>query len=50
MKCNLFKRENGKKINGDVNGALNILKKAIPNVFAEERAGLVLTPISVQIK
>ena len=48
LKCNLFKRRNGQKINGDVNGALNILKKAVPNVFAEERVGLVLVPVSVR--
>ena len=50
MKCNLFKRGNGQKINGDVNGALNILKKAVPNGFAEERVGLVLVPLSVRFK
>ncbi len=47
VKCNLFKRQNGKLVNGDVNGALNILKKAVPNVFAEGWEGLVLSPISV---
>ena len=50
LKCNLFKRGNGQRINGDVNGAYNILKKAVPNVFAEERVGLVLVPLSVCFK
>jgi putative transposase len=49
VKCNLFQRSNGQIINGDINGALNILKKAIPNVFAEEWEGLVLSPYSIYI-
>jgi putative transposase len=50
LKCNLFKRANGQRINGDVNGAYNILSKAVPNAFAEERVGLVLVPLSVRFK
>lgn len=50
LKCNLFRRGNGQRINGDVNGALNILTKAVPNAFAEERVGLVLVPLSVCFK
>ncbi len=49
MKCNLFRRGNGQILNGDVNGALNILRKPVPNVLAEERVGLVLNPVSVRI-
>ena len=47
VKCNLFKRANGQTINGDVNGAYNIAAKAVPNAFAEERAGLALVPHSL---
>ena len=47
VKCNLFKRTNGQIINGDVNGAYNILVKATPNEFAEGRAGLALVPHSL---
>lgn len=50
MKCNLFRCGNGRTINGDVNGAYNILRKAFPNGFAEERADVVLHPISVCFK
>jgi putative transposase len=48
LKCNLFRRENGQKINGDVNGALNILRKATSNDYAEKWEGLVLSPLSVR--
>jgi len=48
VKCNLFKRGNGRIVNGDINGALNILTKAVPNVFADGWAGLVLSPLSVR--
>jgi len=47
LKCNLFKRSNNQRINGDINGALNILRKATFNEFAERWEGLVLTPLSV---
>ena len=50
VKCNLFKRANGQYINGDVNGAYNILAQAVPNAFAEGRAGLALVPHSIAIK
>jgi putative transposase len=50
VKCNLFRRENGQIIHGDVNGAYNILQKAVPNAFAEEWVGLVLSPMSVSFK
>lgn len=46
VKCNLFKRGNRQLINGNV----NILKKAVPNVFAEGWEGLVLSPISICYK
>jgi putative transposase len=49
MKCNLFQCDNGKIINGDVNAAYNILKKAVPSAFAEELVGLVLSPLSVRL-
>ena len=46
----LFRASNGQLINADVNGALNILKKAFPNAFAAEGvAGLVLVPFSLRL-
>ncbi|HMF34320.1 MAG TPA: hypothetical protein VKK79_23045, partial [Candidatus Lokiarchaeia archaeon] len=49
VKCNLFRRLSGQIINGDVNGAYNILAKAVPNAFAEGREGLALVPRSLAI-
>jgi IS605 OrfB family transposase len=34
IKRGLFKTKNGETINADVNGAYNILKKAVPNAFS----------------
>ena len=45
----LFRASNGQLINADVNGALNILKKAFPNAFAEGIVGLVLVPFSLRL-
>jgi len=50
VRCNLFRRANGQYLNGDVNGAYNILRKAVPNAFAEERAGLALVPHSLAMQ
>lgn len=36
VKRGLFKSNNGRLINADLNGALNILKKEIPNAFEQE--------------
>lgn len=49
IKRGLFRTSKGQVINADVNGALNITKKAIPNAFAEGIAGLVLIPYSLRI-
>ena len=40
VKRGLFVSKNGIKINADVNGAYNIMKKAIPNVFANGIEGV----------
>ena len=44
VKRGLYKSANGTLINADVNGSLNILRKAIPNVFAEGIEGLGVIP------
>lgn len=49
IKRGLFKTNNGTLINADVNGAYNILKKAIPNAFSNGIEGVALHPISYQI-
>ena len=45
----LFCTHEGKIINADVNGALNIVKKAIPTAFAQGIEGVVLRPLSVNV-
>lgn len=44
VKRGLYKSANGTLINADVNGSLNILRKAIPNVFIEGIEGLGVIP------
>lgn len=40
----LFRSENGTIINADLNGAYNIMRKAIPNAFAEGTEGFAVSP------
>ncbi len=43
----LFQAGNGRLINADVNGSLNILRKVIPNAFANGIGASVVTPVRV---
>ena len=45
MKRGLFKTSNGKTINADVNGALNIIRKVIP-MFSCETAKLEVADVA----
>jgi putative transposase len=45
----LFRTSKGQILNADVNGALNITKKALPNAFIEGIEGLVLIPCSFRV-
>ena len=45
----LFVSNNGIKINADVNGSLQIMKKVFPNAFADGIEGVVLHPIRVSV-
>jgi len=47
-KRGLFKTASGFLINADVNGALNIIKKAIPKAFSNGIEGIELCPVSVK--
>ena len=38
----LYKASNGLKYNADVNGSLNILRKAVPNAFSNGIMGVVV--------
>jgi putative transposase len=41
----LFRSENGNVINADVNGSGNIIKKAVPNAFADGIEAIVVRPV-----
>lgn len=49
IKRGLFKTGKGLKINADVNGSYNILKKAIPNAFANGIEGLSVNPLKLNV-
>ena len=49
MKRGLYKASNGVKYNADVNGSLNILRKAVPNAFSNGIEGVVVHPIKVTL-
>lgn len=44
IKRGLFKSKNGTKINADINGSANIIRKVIPNAFANGIEGIVVFP------
>ena len=50
LKRGLFVSKNGIKINADVNGAYNIMIKAIPNAFTNGIEGVVVHPLVLTIK
>ena len=43
----LFKSNDGKLINADINGAFQIMRKVFPNVLADGIEGVVLRPVTV---
>ena len=43
----LFVSNDGTRLNADVNGALQIVKKVVPNAFADGIEGVVLRPMMV---
>lgn len=47
IKRGLFRDRNGTLINADVNGSLNIIRKAFPNAFVEGRQGVVVPPVRI---
>jgi IS605 OrfB family transposase len=49
LKRGLYRSQNGTLINADVNSAYNILRKVVPNAFAEGIAGVGLNPKCIQI-
>ena len=45
----LYKASNGLKYNADVNGSLNILRKAVPSAFSNGIMGVVVHPVMVTL-
>ena len=45
----LYKASNGLKYNADINGSLNILRKAVPNAFSNGVEGVVVHPVKVTL-
>ncbi|MGL4503488.1 MAG: RNA-guided endonuclease InsQ/TnpB family protein [Planktothrix sp.] len=43
----LYQSANGKRLNADVNGSLNIIRKAVPNAFGNGIEGVVVHPVRV---
>jgi len=43
----LFRSKSGRLINADINGACNILRKVVPNAFADGVEGVVVRPLKV---
>jgi putative transposase len=51
IKRGLFRTKDGRKLNADVNGSLNIMKKVAPNIFNEGYGVEVCsTPVVITIK
>lgn len=50
VKRGLFKASNGKRINADVNGMYNIMRKEVPNVFDNGIEGVAVHPLVLTIK
>ena len=46
----MFCSSTGEKINDDVNGSYNIIRKVIPNAFIEGIAGLVVAPVRFSLQ
>ena len=50
VKRGLFKSKEKKTINADLNGAYNILKKALPNAFSEGIKDVAVHPVLLRTK
>lgn len=47
IKRGLFRSAQGRLINADINGAYNIIKKAIPNAFGNGKEGVAVHPVGI---
>jgi IS605 OrfB family transposase len=44
----MYKAKSGLRLNADINGSYNIMRKAIPNVFSNGIEGLVVHPVRIK--
>jgi putative transposase len=49
VKRGLYQAANGRRLNADVNGALNILRKVVPNAFGNGIGGVVVHPVRIAL-
>lgn len=49
MKRGLYRAANGRRINADVNGAYNIIRKVFPNSFGQGIAGTAVCPVRLPV-
>lgn len=45
----LYQAATGRRLNADINGSYNIMRKAVPNTFAEGIEGVVVRPVKVTL-
>jgi putative transposase len=49
VKRGLYKSKAGVKFSSDINGSYNILRKVVPNAFADGIKGVVVHPVKVTL-
>jgi len=49
IKRGLFRASDGRLINADINGSANIMRKAIPNAFADGIGALAVPPLRLKL-
>jgi putative transposase len=50
VKRGLYRATNGRRINADVNGAYNTLRKALPDSFGQGIAGTAVCPVRLSVR
>lgn len=49
IKRGIYKASTGRKLNADINGSYNIMRKAVPSTFTEGIEGVVVRPVKVTL-
>jgi putative transposase len=50
VKRGLYRAANGRRINADVNGSYNTMRKVLPNSFGQGRAGTAVCPVRLPVQ